>query len=66
MDVMQAYIDRSNPEDRAGLALLIAGRLVDVAAYYAVQVDPDAPRLLLFDLSAALDAATEKISGQTG
>lgn len=64
MATLDGYLDTCRPEDRARLALLMASKLVQVAAYYAVQVDPDAPRLELFDLAGDLDAATNKVAGR--
>ncbi|MEM8850415.1 MAG: hypothetical protein AAGE03_10305 [Pseudomonadota bacterium] len=64
METVESYLDLSRPEDRARIALLMASKLVEVAAYHAVRVDPDAPRLQLFDLVGDLNDATDKICGR--
>ncbi|MEM7641010.1 MAG: hypothetical protein AAF366_00610 [Pseudomonadota bacterium] len=61
METVESYLDLSRPEDRARIALLMASKLVEVAAYHAVRVDPDAPRLQLFNLAGDLNDATDKV-----
>jgi hypothetical protein len=65
LDAMMPYVEALAPDRRAGTCLLMASRLVEKAAYYAVRIDPGAPRVHLFDLAGHLDAASGHLGGGT-